>query len=129
MSMPPVTSTTSRPTAKITLIALTLTRSTRLPAVMKESVARPRRATRTMMTTTSQASVVRGRNLDALGIDRLLDPLDLGLGRHERLDDPAAAHVQDAVGVEVDLRDLVGDEQDRHPALGQPTDEPEDAFP
>ena len=60
MSMPPATSTTRSPAAKMRLMALMLRRSNRLTRVRKVSVARPSTAQMTTMTRRSHPSVEAG---------------------------------------------------------------------
>src|SRR3954447_1432731 len=124
MSMPPAMSTTSRPTPKMTLTELAFSRSNRLGKVRKVVVSRLSPTAIRRMTTMSQSSV---RPIPSLGMDGFLDLVDVGLGRHVAADEAAVPHVQDAVGVEVDLRNFVRDEQDRHPGLRQPVHDREDA--
>src|SRR5919205_427935 len=124
MSMPPAMSTTSRPTPKMMLTEVAFSRSKRLGRVRKVVVSRLKPTAIRRMTTTSQSSV---RPIPSLGMDGFLDRVDVGLARHVAVDEAAVAHVQDAVGVEVDFGDLVRDEQDRHARLGQPVHDREDA--
>src|SRR3954468_5207835 len=124
MSMPPAMSTTSRPTPKMTLTELAFSRSNRLGRVRKVVVSRLSPTAIRRMTTISQSSV---RPIPSLGMDGFLDLIDVDLARHVATDEAAVPHVQDAGGGEVDLRDLVRDEQDRHAGLGQPVHDREDA--
>src|ERR1700761_5958498 len=127
MSMPPAISTTSSPTAKMMLTELWFRRSNRLGKVRKVEVVTPRPITMTAMTRISSASIEPIPSLRRSGMDVSLDLVD-GCGtRHVFLHHAAIAHMQDTVGVEVDLRDLVGDQQDGHALGSQLMDDGEDA--
>src|SRR4051794_20459139 len=65
------------------------------------------------------ASVLPKTSCIALGIECLRERMLAALARHEAAGDTAPAHVQDAVGVEIDLRHFVGDQQDRDAARCQ----------
>src|SRR3954454_4254151 len=99
--MPPAISTTSSPAAKITLTALMLSRSNRLTRVKKVSVVSARNRHISAITTISQRSVV-----PILRMDLAFDPVHRHGARQIFIDQPAVAHMQDAVTVEIDLGDF-----------------------
>src|SRR5260221_2246980 len=114
MSIPPAMSTTSNPTAKMMLTELWLSRSNRLGSVRNVVVETLRPLTITAMRRISRASIEPIRHLRRSGMDVSFD-LVHGCGARDILrHDAAIAHVQDTVRIEVDFRDLVGDQQDGH---------------
>src|SRR5262245_9704509 len=82
----------------------------------------------TTIAAASAASVRPNRACASLGIDRLREVVFADIARSELAGDPAIAHVENPVGVEIDLRHLVGDQQDRDAAFGQLPDDVVDAL-
>src|SRR5690554_3293038 len=115
MSIPPAISTTSKPTAKMILTALVLSRSNALTTVKKRSVVSAR--TRQIRTMTPSNAISVGCVRKSLRIDV---SLKLGQRRNTRVvlaEDPPLCHVQHAVGIEIDFRHLVGDQDNCQPGL------------
>src|SRR5882762_10258369 len=129
MSIPPAMSTTSSPTAKMMLTELWLSRSNRFGRVRKVDVDALRPTTITAMTRISRTSIEPIPNLRRSGMDVSLDLVDGCRSRYVFRNNAAIAHVQNTVGVEVDFRDLVGDQQDGHALCGELVDDGEDAGP
>src|SRR6185436_2547221 len=135
MSMPPATSTTSSPEARMPTKALDVRRSNRFCRVRKLSVASDRTSASAPMTTSSQNSWLRRKRASALtcglgsvdicqqtlGIDHRLQLLLRGGVRDAFADEAPAAHHHDAMRVVEDLGDLVRDQQNGDPLAGQRT--------
>src|SRR4051812_29885162 len=121
MSMPPATSTTSSPEARMPTKAFDVSRSNRFCRVRKLSVASDSMSESARITASSQNSWLRRQRDSApvLGIDHRLQFLLRGGARNALADEAPAAHHQDAVRVIEDFRNLVGDEQDGNPAGGE----------
>src|SRR5829696_948397 len=116
MSIPPATRTTRRPAARMPTKAFEVRRSNRFWRVKKLSVTIVNPMQKTTMTASSQNSWLLRKVTKASRIDSVPQR---GLARPVRLelaDDPALAHDEHAVGVIVDLRDLVRDHEDCDPA-------------
>src|ERR1700712_1739442 len=127
MSIPPAMSTTSKPAAKMILTALWLSRSKRLGRVRNGEVVAPSPITMAAITRISRASIEPIPHLRRSGMDVSLDLVD-GRGAGRVLGDHApVAHMQNTVGVEIDLGNLVGDQQDGHAVLGELMDDGKDA--
>src|ERR1700737_132732 len=127
MSIPPAMSTTSSPTAKMMLTELWLSRSNRLGRVRKVDVEALRPTTIAAMTTISRASIEPIPHLRRSGMDVSLDLVDGRGSRHVFSDHAPVAHMQNTVGLEINLGDLVGDQQDGHALFGELTDDGKDA--
>src|SRR5260370_30866077 len=127
MSIPPAMSTTSNPTAKMTLTALWLSRSNKLGSERKVEVEAPRATTIAAMTTISRASIEPIPHLRRSGMDVSLDLVDGRGSRHVFSDHAPVAHMQNTVGVEINLGDLVGDQQDGHALFGELVNDCKDA--
>src|SRR5471030_570831 len=127
MSIPPAMSTTSNPVAKIMLTALWLSRSKRLGSVRNVEVVAPSPTTMAAMTRISRASIEPIPHLRRSGMDVSLNLIDGRGSRRVFSDHAPVAHMQNTVGVEIDFRDLVGDQQDSHTLLGELVDDGKDA--
>ena len=103
MSMPPATSTTSSPEARMPTKALDVRRSNRFCRVRKLSVASDRASESARMTASSQNSWLRRKRARAgtcgLGIDQRLQFLLGGRVRHAFTGEAPAAHHHDAMRV------------------------------
>src|ERR1700687_4779834 len=129
MSIPPAMSTTSSPTAKMMLTELWLSRSNRLGRVRKVDVEALRPTTIRAMTRISRASIEPIPHLRRSGMDVSLDLVDGCGSRHVFRNNVAITHMQDTVGVEVDFRDLVRDQEDGHALRGELVDDGKDGGP
>src|SRR5471030_254676 len=127
MSIPPAISTTSSPAAKMMLTALWLSRSNRLGRVRNVEVVAPSPTTMAAITRISRASIDPIPHLRRSGMDVSLDLVDGRGSGHVFSDHAPIAHMQNTVGVEIDLRDFVGDQQDGHALLGELVDDGKDA--
>src|ERR1700686_5402546 len=127
MSIPPAMSTTSNPTAKMMLTALWLSRSNKLGSERKVEVETPRPTTIAAMTTISRASIEPIPHLRRSGMDVSLDLVDGCGSGHVFTDHAPVAHMQNTVGVEINLGDLVGDQQDGHALFGELVNDGKDA--
>src|SRR5262245_52585097 len=124
MSIPPETSTTNTPAARMVVTAYASTRSTAFDKVRKYGVEREKIAPATMITA---ARAVSGRATmepsNRLGINSLAERRFRRRSRHVFVRDTPASHVKNAVGVEIDLIDLVRDQKDSHTVPGQAADD------
>src|SRR5438128_7272414 len=120
MSIPPATSTTSSPEARMPTKAFDVSKSNRFCRVRKLSVASESTSESARTTASSQNSWLRRQRDSApvLGIDHRLQLL-LRRGTRDALAGQApATHHQHTVRVIEDFGNLIGDEQDGDPAGG-----------
>src|SRR5258708_21650032 len=127
ISMPPAISTTSSPTAKMMLTELWLSRSNRFGRVRNVEVERLRPITMMAITRISRASIEPIPSLRKSGMDVSLDLFHRCRSRHVLFNNAAVAHMQNSVGIEVDLRNLVRYQQDGHTLSSELVDDGEDA--
>src|SRR5258708_7259909 len=128
MSMPPATSTTSRPTAMMAVTDAPSATSIQLPSVQKPGARAPNSRAMAAMARPSRATGWCSSACACSGMDGLLD-LAFGMHpRHELAGHAPAAHVQHAVAVGMDLGHLVRDDDHRHALCGEPVHDLEDAL-
>src|SRR5579875_1143200 len=127
MSIPPATSTTSSPPARMPVKAYVVSRSNRFCSVKKCGDAADIAAISTTLMTTSRPSCEWATRRSHSGID---GSLQLGLVRAMRQEltgDAALAHDQDAMAVVQNFRNLVGNQDHGDTLGGQPAHDVVDA--
>src|SRR5277367_1147263 len=124
MSIPPATRTTSKPTPKMISTALVLSRSNMFENVRNVCVVRLRPMTIRQSTTISHRSVAP---TESLGMDGPLDRVHIGPTWHILVDDATVLHVENAIRIEVGLRDFVRNQKNSHAGLSEPVNDREDA--